>query len=167
MGFEIRRIRPDEGLRLRALRLHALADAPKAFGSTLAHEAAFPEDVWHERAAGGAAGDDRVTFVAELDGRWVGLATGFAADSGRSEPMLIGMFVDGTARRRGVGVALVESVIGWARARQASRLILWATAGNEAAIALYERCGFRPTGASRSLAHDPTLVEVEMVCDLA
>jgi len=41
----------------------------------------------------------------------VGLA---AADAGRSEPMLVGMFVDGT-RRRGVGVALVESVVGWPR----------------------------------------------------
>ena len=166
MSLEIRRIRPDEGLRLRALRLHALGDAPKAFGSTLAREEAFAENVWHERAAGGSAGGDRVTFIAELDGRWVGLATGLAADSGRSEPMLVGMFVDGTARRRGVGVALVESVLCWARAREARCLTLWATASNEAAIALYHRCGFRPTGAARALAHDPTLVEVEMACGL-
>ena len=166
MSLEIRRIRPDEGLRLRALRLHALADAPTAFGSTLAHEAAFPEDVWHERAVGGTAGGDRVTFIAELDGRWVGLATGLAADSGRSGPMLVGMFVDGTVRRRGVGVALVESVVGWARARKAVHLALWVTASNDAAIALYCRCGFRPTGATRPVAHGLTLVEVEMVRDL-
>ena len=67
MSWKIRRIRPDEGLRLRAL--HALADAPEAFGSTLAREEAFPEEVWHERAMGGAAGGDRVTFIAEQDGR--------------------------------------------------------------------------------------------------
>src|SRR4029077_7858571 len=48
MSWKIRRIRPDEGLR--ALRLHALADAPEAFGLTLAREEAFPEEVWHERA---------------------------------------------------------------------------------------------------------------------
>ncbi len=35
--------------------------------------------------------------IAELDERWVGLATRLAAaDSGRSEPMIVGMFVDGT-----------------------------------------------------------------------
>jgi hypothetical protein len=45
LSLEIRRIGPDGGLRLRALRPHALADAPTAFESTLAHEEAFPEDV--------------------------------------------------------------------------------------------------------------------------
>jgi GNAT superfamily N-acetyltransferase len=107
-----------------------------------------------------------VTFIAELDGRWIGLATGVAANSGRSEPMLVGMFVDGTARRRGVGVSLVESVVGWARAREAVYLTLWVTASNESAIALYCRCGFRPTGATRPVAHDLTRVEVEMARDL-
>ena len=67
MSFKIRQIRPDEGLRLRALRLLALADVPTAFESTLAREEAFPEHVWHERAAGGAAGGDHVTFIAEQD----------------------------------------------------------------------------------------------------
>jgi GNAT superfamily N-acetyltransferase len=167
MSLNIRRIRPDEGLRLRALRLHALADAPTAFGSTLAQEEAFVEDVWHARAGSGAAGTDRVTFIAELDGRWVGLATGLAADSDRSQTMLVGMFVDGMARRRGVGGALIEAVVGWARALGALRLTLWATATNQAAIALYRRCGFQPTGATQRLAHDSALVEIEMACSLA
>lgn len=48
----VRRIRPYEWHLLRALRLHALADAPMAFGSTLFEEEAFPESVWRERAAG-------------------------------------------------------------------------------------------------------------------
>jgi hypothetical protein len=53
---EIRRIRADEGLRLRALRLRALSDSPTAYGSTLASEELYPESIWHERAASGAAG---------------------------------------------------------------------------------------------------------------
>ena len=40
--MEIRRIRADEGLRLRALRLHALGDLPTAYGSTLATEELYP-----------------------------------------------------------------------------------------------------------------------------
>lgn len=169
MSLKIREIRPDEGLRLRALRLHALADAPTAFGSTLAREEAFPEHVWHERAAGGAAGGDRVTFIAERDERWVGMATGLAEapdHSWTSRPTLVGMFVDGTARRFGIGFALVESVVAWARARRAACLALWVTSNNDAAIALYRRCGFQPTGATRSVAHDPTLTEFEMVREL-
>ncbi len=169
MSLEVRRIRADEGLRLRTLRLHALADAPTAFGSTLAREEAFPEHVWHERAAGGAAAVDRVTFIAEQDGRWVGLATGLADDpdgSEKSGPMLVGMFVDGAERRRGVGLALVEDVAAWARTREAASLFLWVTSSNEPAIALYRRCGFRPTGKTRPVAHTPSIAEIQMVRDL-
>ena len=169
MSLEIRRIRGDEGLRLRELRLHALADAPMAFASRLAREEAFSDDIWHERAAGGAAGEDRVTFIAEQDGRWVGLATGLTAgpdDPEKSEAMLVGMFVDAAARRRGLGVAPVESVVGWARAREARRLVLWVTSVNEPAIAFYGRCAFRPTGATRPVAHTSSLTELEMARDL-
>ena len=62
-AVEIRRIRADEGLRLKALRLRALADAPMAFGSNLAREEAFADATWHERASGGASGTDRAPVL--------------------------------------------------------------------------------------------------------
>ena len=161
---QVRRIRPDEWDRLRALRLHALADTPLAFSSTLSREEAFPESVWRERAAGGAAGEDRATFIAEQDGRWIGLSTGLI--TGSADPILVGMFIDGSSRRQGVAVALIESVVGWSQSRGAARLILWVTSSNEAAIALYRRCGFRPTGMTRSVVHTPALIENEMIRDL-
>jgi GNAT superfamily N-acetyltransferase len=161
---EIRRIRADEGLRLREVRLRALADAPTAFGSSLAREQTFPESTWHERAADGAAGSDRVTFVAEEAGQLVGLATGVARhqDGPDHSPMLIGMFVDSTQRGRGVGAALVERVTEWARTLAAQHLYLWATSTNRPAIALYEKCGFRQTEETRPLEHTPSLREVLM-----
>jgi hypothetical protein len=58
---EVRRIEAAEWRELRELRLRALADAPDAFASTLEREAAFPEDVWRERAEGGPAS---ATFIA-------------------------------------------------------------------------------------------------------
>jgi GNAT superfamily N-acetyltransferase len=139
-----------------------------AFGSTLAHEEALPEDVWHERAGGGAADSDRATFIAEQDGEWVGLATGLAEADAREVPrvLLISMYVAGTARRRGVAAALVESVVQWARGRGTRRVALWVTSTNEAAVTLYGRCGFRPSGTARPLAHTPTLTEREMIRDL-
>jgi len=161
---EIRRIRADEGLRLREVRLRALADAPTAFGSSLAREQTFPESTWHERAADGAAGSDRVTFVAEEAGQLVGLATGVARhqDGPDHSPMLIGMFVDSTQRGRGVGAALVERVTEWARTLAAPHLYLWATSTNRPAIALYEKCGFSQTRETRPLEHTPSLREVLM-----
>src|SRR5262245_60772045 len=165
LPVEIRRIRADEGLRLRALRLRALADAPQAFGSTLAREHAFVDSTWHERAAGGATGSARATFVAEAQGQWVGMATGVARhpDDLDHSPILVGMFVDATQRGRGVGAALMERVTDWVRALPAERLYLWATSTNRPAIALYEKCGFQRTAETRPLEHTPPLVEVLMV----
>jgi GNAT superfamily N-acetyltransferase len=167
MQVEIRRIRADEGLRLRAIRLHALADAPMAFGSTLAREAAFADDVWHARASGSALGSERVTFVAERDRDWIGMATGLAADpDGDAGPVLVAMFVAPEARRAHVGVSLVEAVTAWAQTRGDQHLRLWVTDSNRAAIAPYQRCGFRATGRSRPLAHTPAVDELEMARDL-
>ena len=165
MSLKIRQIRPDEGLRLRALRLHALADAPTAFGSTLAREEAFPEHVWHERAASGAAGRDHVTFVAEQDERWVGMAIGLAEAPGHSRtsgPELVGMFVDGRVRRCGVGPRVGRERRRLGSGASSGCLALWVTSSNDAAIALYRRCGFQPTGAKRSVVGEGG---IEMVRD--
>jgi GNAT superfamily N-acetyltransferase len=166
----IRRIRPDEGSSLRALRLRALADAPMAFGSTLAREEAFTDEMWRERAQRGASGDDSVTFVAEREGQWLGIATGLARDPDVPDdprPELVGMFVCPEARGRGIGVALVDAVVDWAKQRRAGGLCLWVTATNNAAIALYARCGFEPTGARKPLAHSAAVEILRMVRDLA
>lgn len=165
----IRRIRPGEGPSLRAFRLRALADAPMAFGSSLAREEAFTDDVWRERAARGASGADNVTFVAERDGRWLGIATGLARDSDVPDdprPELVAMFVCPEARGGGVAQALVDAVVGWARERKADGLTLWVTAANTAAVALYARCGFRRTGESKPLDHSPAVETIRMVRDL-
>lgn len=160
MPISVRRVRAGEWRALRALRLRALAEAPNAFGSTLARESAFPDDTWRERAAAGAAGLDRVTFIAEReDGQWCGLATGLADDPAPGAATLVGMFVAPEARGQGAAVALVEAVAEWARERNATRLDLFVTGTNSAAIALYRRCGFIDTGAREPLPHTPSLME--------
>ena len=54
------------------------------------------------------------------------------------------LFVDETARRAGLGEALVECAIGRARARGCRRIELDVSQSNGAAWALYERMGFSP-----------------------
>jgi GNAT superfamily N-acetyltransferase len=155
---------------LRALRLHALGAAPTAFGSTLAREQGFAEAVWHQRAGEGAAGLDRVTVIAERDDRWVGMASGLATEPNELAlpgPILVGMFVDDSARRLGIGEALVESIKTWARSRGENRLHLWVVSSNAAALALYRRCGFEPSGATRPVSHTAGLIELQLVAQLA
>ena len=166
VSLSVRRIRSGEGRRLRELRLRALADAPLAFGSTLAREEAFAEGVWQDRAALGATGESQVTFVAEDGECWVGMVTGLVADPEGPRPELVGMFVEPASRGRGIGAALVEAVAAWARERRMARLYLWVTSTNQAALALYRRCDFRPTGRSQPLDHTPSLSELEMARDV-
>lgn len=168
MDTQIRRIRAEEWRELRSLRLRALAEAPIAFGATLAEEQAYSEDVWRERALGASAGCDRATFVAELNGVWIGVVTGLAKQFTTSNGtlLLVAMFVVASERRRGLGVNLVNKVSAWARDCGASQLALWVTSDNASAVALYERCEFRCTGALKPHSHAPGRVEKEMVRQL-
>jgi len=156
----VRELRPAEWREARELRLRALADAPSAFLRTLAEEQALGDDAWQARAAPAA---DRVAFVAEEDGALVGSAAGFLEDG---EAMLVAMWVAPRQRRRGVGAALVEKVVAWARERGAAGVTLEVNEALPAAIALYRSAGFVPTGGRRALPSDPGRHALELRLEL-
>jgi len=139
---------------LREIRLQALRDAPDAFASTYAREAAFGEDEWHRRATRDGS---FIAFLPEVAP--AGLGGGYLAAPGVVE--LIGMFVRPQARGRGVGEALIDAVAGWARAQGASIVHLWVTETNKARL-LYERCGFTVTAERQPLPSNPALGEIGM-----
>jgi ribosomal protein S18 acetylase RimI-like enzyme len=58
------------------------------------------------------------------------------------------LYVDGTARRQGLGRALVLASLDRARARGAARIELDTSEHNDAAIALYTSLGFSPSSKS-------------------
>ena len=58
----------------------------------------------------------------------------------------LGMLVDREWRGRGVGTALLQASIDWARDQGLHKLCLEVFAHNTAAIALYRRCGFVEEG---------------------
>jgi ribosomal protein S18 acetylase RimI-like enzyme len=168
----VREITADDWELMRDVRLAALAEAPSAFASTYAREAAFTEENWRGRIS-----DRSVTFFAEADpASAVPAGTEPAsAAPGHTEPSgLAGVFVDDgaaqlvsmwvrpSARGLRVGEALVEAAAAWAKERDFGSLSLWVTAGNAPAQRLYERCGFSPSGQSQPLPSDPTLAEIQM-----
>lgn len=165
MATQIRRIRSDEWREMRSLRLAALAAAPTAYGSTLAQEEAYSDEIWRERALGASSGCDRATFIAARESIWVGMVTGLANQDGvtNGATLVVAMFVATSARRQGIGVELVDAVCSWARNCGANQLALWVTSGNAPAVALYQHCGFQFTGEAKPLAHTPTLIERQMV----
>lgn len=145
----VRRIRADEGALLKTLRVRALAEEPEAFGESVAEAEARDEAEFMARARAASVGGRRAWFLAEL-GPEPGssdehVAVGLAM--GRRRPpdtcMVFSVWVAGTARRRGVGRALVDAIAGWARSWGAVMLVLWVYRSNEPAIRFYERLGFR------------------------
>ena len=164
--MNIRRIRAEEGLRLRELRLRALADAPTAFGSTLVEEQARPKEDWDQLAAEEASSDARARFVAEQNTRWYGMAGVFVLQDQPEIAQLISMWVDPARRRSGIARALVDAVVRWARGRGARRLQLWVTGTNHQAMSLYACAGFAATERVQPLPSNPAVQQVLMVLEL-
>src|SRR5688500_4714869 len=126
----VERLTVDEVPRVRAIRLRALADAPDAFGSTLAEAAARPPEIWAEQL------QDLPTFVAVDDGLDIGMVRCEPDEARVDTATLISMWVAPTARRRGAGDALIDAVIEWARTNGVKRLLINEVDDNAAAIAL-------------------------------
>jgi ribosomal protein S18 acetylase RimI-like enzyme len=131
----------------RDLRLAALRDAPDAFGSTLAREEAFPEQEWITRLAAGAASSLDYPIVAEEEpGRAVGLAWVRIEPSDASTATLYQVWIHPDARRRRIGLALLDSAMHWAREAGARTMMLHVALGPKSAITFYRRAGFVETG---------------------
>lgn len=146
----------DDWQAMREIRLEGLRDAPDAFGSTYARDAAFEPAEWHRRATRDGS---FFAFIPEL-AEPAGLAGGYEEEPGVVE--LISMFVRPRARGRGVGEALVDTVVAWAKDRGAILVHLWVTESNKPALRLYERCGFTVTPERQPLPSNPALGEVGM-----
>lgn len=113
------------------------------------------EEMWRARLETFMAPDaPDVLFVAELNGQLVGSA-GFhpAAKLRRRHTAVLGISVVPEAQRQGVGSALMQAVCDHAdRWAQILRLELNVFVDNAAAIALYQRFGFRHEGTFRGYA---------------
>jgi len=162
----IRPIRAAEWPRVREIRLHALEDSPDSFGSTLAREQSFPDRVWAERAEQWATGLSATAFVAETGAGWVGFVMTRMEREDATRAGLYGLWVDPAWRAGGVGLALTQAAIDWARTRGARALTLDVVTSNAAAIQLYRRAGFRETGHGLAMPRNPSLIEIEMELDL-
>jgi GNAT superfamily N-acetyltransferase len=173
-SFAVRRIRADEGPRLRSIRLAALADAPGDATTTLSRAEARGADHWDEAAVANSSGGLQATFFAEPtaddgsvdDGQEpCGLLGAYANESGIVN--LVGLWSAPGYRDIGVATALLTAVAEWAQTIGADRLRMWVVERNEFARAFWLNEGFEPTGARIPYELDPRLDQVAMVRRLA
>ena len=156
---DVRVVRVDDSTwrTYRDVRLAMLQDAPRAFWTTYAEAAARADEEWREMVARSH------TWLAMEGDRPLGSVASFRLpDQPEDECVLVGMWVDPAARGRGVGERLVRTVLDSAAAKGLSRVLLEVAHENAPARALYERMGFRATGVTGAMPHDPTITELEM-----
>jgi len=151
MGILVNRLTSDDWRLLREVRLAALADAPYAYGSTLAAEREFTERTWRDRFER----DGCLNAVAMVDDEPAGLIGAFPRDGATA--MLVAMWAHPEYRGRGIAAALVTDLLAWARENGWSRVELRVADGNDAARKLFVRHGFASTGVREPLESDPTV----------
>ena len=142
-SVELRALAIDDWVLWRELRLRALAEAPYAFGSTLAEwtGSGDTEERWCHRLS-----SVPINLVASLNGKPVGMAS--ATSPVDDEVELISMWVAPEARGRAVGAALIEAIVVWALEQHVPRVALDVRRTNVSTINLFERLGFVDVGLS-------------------
>ena len=160
MRFEVRRAVIGDELVLRALRLQALTDSPRAFSSTYDREVARTAEDWRRWLTPG------VTFLLEAAGEPRGLVASIRDADDFSVVHLMAMWVHPDLRGTGAAQALVTSVKTWAAEVGATQVRLNVVESNGRARQCYEHAGFRATGR-QGVVKKTGDVEIEMTCDVS
>lgn len=162
MAVLVRESREEEWARLRALRLRALHEDPRAFGRTLAEEGSEDADEWRRRWYGPSFASFVVHDAADT---WLGMC-GVRLSEDATSAEILGMWVAPKARGAGAGMLLLEAAQACARERGATRIELWVNVAQTGATRLYERGGFAAVGEPWRGTRDPTRVFQRMERDL-
>ncbi|MGQ0433686.1 MAG: GNAT family N-acetyltransferase [Microthrixaceae bacterium] len=142
----------DEEL-LRSTRLHGLADAPTAFGATLAEAEARAGEFWTSQVRGRLGDHACATWVAvDSAGHGVGMLAGVEQPDAVD---VIQVWVDPTWRGSGLIEELFGVLFAWA---PHDRVDIAVAKSNIRARAVYERLGFKFV-RERPGAHE---IEIEM-----
>lgn len=158
----LKNITPALTASLKEARLSALKEAPSAFGSTYEQESQLSAAEWLERASAMSLAN-AVGYLA-LDGeRICGMVRGELDEANPLRAQVASMWVAPECRKSGIATQLLAAVQRWASCSGVREFILTVTNSNEAAIALYSRHGFQPTGRTEPYPNDADLFEIEML----
>ncbi|GGM13593.1 MULTISPECIES: GNAT family N-acetyltransferase [Micromonospora] len=180
----VRRVRPEDAARMRALRLEMLADSPLAFLETLAEAAARSHTEYAERVEYCSTGSEWAQFVADptppraprpagaptgnrtgnrlVGNRLVGHAGGTALPDEPEVTVIYAVYVTPAWRGSGLLAQLVDRVADWSRACGRPDLMLEVVVGNDRALRAYQRLGFTDTGVRVPHPKIPALTELQL-----
>ncbi|MCO7576838.1 GNAT family N-acetyltransferase [Pseudomonas chlororaphis] len=141
MSLQIQHLTPDDAAQYRALMLEAYERHPQAFTSSVREREKLPLAWWAARLDG----ELDLLLGAFSEGRLLGIV-GLAfelREKARHKATLFGLYVTGEQRSCGLGYQLVQRLLAEAADYEGLHLVqLTVTAGNDAALSVYRRCGF-------------------------
>ena len=145
MDIKIERLQKNEYLRLKNIRLQSLQDAPLAFATTFDTAKNWNDDVWKSQAA------DIPTFLASQNSNDIGIVRASPDKNSLDRIWLISMWVSPNARGKKIGEGLITALLTWARSMHLKEVALDVGAKNLHATALYQKMGFKKSGAKSQL----------------
>jgi RimJ/RimL family protein N-acetyltransferase len=147
MSIIIRKLQPHESSIYREVRLACLKSMPEYFGSTYEEEVLNPKFMFETFIETDAS--DHVMFGALEEERLIGI-TGFnrmARQRAMHRGELVQVYVDSNYRGQNIGESLIRGVLDYAfRLDGIEQVQLSVIAGNQTAIKLYEKVGFKTFG---------------------
>lgn len=127
-----------------------LRDDPTFFAIRYDDAVREPDSFWRTWSEQAATAEARSAFVAEDEGRWLGVVACHLRVA-PTEAQLYSMWVAPEARGTGIARALIRAVAEWAAERGVERVYLFVQERNAGAQRMYERVGFRTTGAREAM----------------
>jgi RimJ/RimL family protein N-acetyltransferase len=166
----IRTVVPTDALRLRELRLAALARHPQAFSSDYATSSQDSLQTWDERVERYALEANETLQIADAGAELVGM-TGIFRDPRvkvRHAATIWGVYVEPAWRGQHIGDRLVKACLEWAAVHEVIFVRLAVINTNISAIQCYLRCGFSVYGVEpKSLCWEGRYYdELLMGCEL-
>ncbi|QKS72700.1 GNAT family N-acetyltransferase [Paenalkalicoccus suaedae] len=161
--MEIRQLTAKDATIYQSLRLEALQSAPEAFASSYEEEVDYSNELIEHRLTQQTS----YTLGAFENDHLVGMVTLIFSPKRKiaHRASIVGMYVDATARKKGVGDQLVKEIMVKANSLpQIESLHLSVTATNEPAKALYKRHGFTTYGLEeKALKIDDVYYDEELM----
>ena len=154
---EVEVLTPDKWPSLKDLRLSALLESPDLFLATYDSQGTYSPDRWRAEFARGT------WHACRVNGDWISLL-GVIRDEGvpSDECFLEYMWVAPDFRRRGIARQMLTAVLGQLGATGVRIANLWVLDGNDVAVLLYERMGFRRTRHTQRIEARPGRTEERM-----
>ncbi len=158
--MEIIKLPAEDWQEYRNLRLRALKEDPEAFSSTYAESAVLPDGRWKSRLLDARRGERSWLFFAREAGKLVGMIGAFIDEASPEAATIVSVYVPAEERGKGISSRLMEWMLRELSSNAAlKRATLAVNRAQLPAVSLYEKFGFRCTGAEMAQMGNGTVAE--------